>query len=225
MYREEAPRPGLGVARLWRSTPEGPRTQLVLPDGCMDIIWTPQRVLVAGPDTRAWVPDADTGLAVALRFLPGAAPHVLGLPAEELRDHRVDLGDLWGSEARWIADEAAAGDPAEVLQRAVAARLRRAGPPDPAVTAIADTLRGQDAVASVADRLGMGDRQLRRRCAAVFGYGPKTFQRILRFQRALAMARAGVPYAEVAVSAGYSDQAHLSHEVRDLAGTTLGELG
>jgi transcriptional regulator GlxA family with amidase domain len=38
--------------------------------------------------------------------------------------------------------------------------------------------------------------------------------------RALAAARTGLPLVEVAVIAGFADQAHLSREVRDLADTT-----
>ncbi|WP_285492656.1 hypothetical protein [Actinomadura sp. NBRC 104425] len=47
---------------------------------------------------------------------------------------------------------------------------------------------------------------------------------MLRFQRALARARAGEPLAEVAHGAGYADQAHLAHDVRDLAGVPIGAL-
>ena len=42
----------------------------------------------------------------------------------------------------------------------------------------------------------------------------------MRFQRALEEVRCGVPLAQVAAAGGYADQAHLSREVRALAGTT-----
>ncbi|MFD9260612.1 helix-turn-helix domain-containing protein, partial [Streptomyces sp. NPDC059538] len=67
-----------------------------------------------------------------------------------------------------------------------------------------------------------GERQLHRRSLDAFGYGPRTLGRILRLRRALALARAGMPFAEVACVAGYADQAHLAREVRALAGTALG---
>ncbi|MEV5769093.1 helix-turn-helix domain-containing protein, partial [Micromonospora sp. NPDC052213] len=57
-----------------------------------------------------------------------------------------------------------------------------------------------------------------RRSRHLFGYGPKTLARILRMGRALALARAGTPLAEVAARCGYADQAHLTRDVRDLAG-------
>lgn len=77
-------------------------------------------------------------------------------------------------------------------------------------------------VAGAADAVGVGARQLHRRSLDAFGYGPKTLARVLRLQRALTLVRDGVPYAEAALGAGCADQAHLSREMRDLAGITLG---
>ena len=73
-------------------------------------------------------------------------------------------------------------------------------------------------VAETADSAGLGARGLHRRSLAAFGYGPKTLARVLRLQRALALARGGVPLAETAARAGYADQAHLARDVRELAG-------
>ncbi|MGH4019104.1 MAG: helix-turn-helix domain-containing protein [Pseudonocardiaceae bacterium] len=52
----------------------------------------------------------------------------------------------------------------------------------------------------------------------VFGYGPRRLARVLRMGRALDEARTGAPLAQVAAGCGYVDQAHLSREVRALAG-------
>ena len=51
-----------------------------------------------------------------------------------------------------------------------------------------------------------------------FGYGPKTLQRILRFQRAVRLIGGGRPLGEVAATCGFADQAHLTREVRALSG-------
>ncbi|NUT47284.1 MAG: helix-turn-helix domain-containing protein, partial [Saccharothrix sp.] len=79
-------------------------------------------------------------------------------------------------------------------------------------------------VGELARALGLSTRQLHRRSLAAFGYGPKVLHRVLRFDRAVGLARTGVPFADVAHRAGYADQAHLSREVRDLAGVPLGQL-
>jgi transcriptional regulator GlxA family with amidase domain len=76
----------------------------------------------------------------------------------------------------------------------------------------------------MADCFGLGVRQFHRRCRALFGYGPQHLGRVLRLGRALDVARTGVSLAEVAVTAGFADQPHLSREVRDLTGTTPAQL-
>ena len=75
-------------------------------------------------------------------------------------------------------------------------------------------------------RLGWSPREVRRRFAAALGFGPKVMQRMVRFQLALAEARR-VPtrsLSQLAASAGYADQAHMTREFRALAGTTPGAL-
>ncbi|HEY5990531.1 MAG TPA: hypothetical protein VIV12_29690 [Streptosporangiaceae bacterium] len=53
-----------------------------------------------GPDTGPVVGDLRPGeFIVGLRFRPGAAGTVLGLPAVELRDARISLEEIWGARA------------------------------------------------------------------------------------------------------------------------------
>jgi hypothetical protein len=187
------------VACLW--TREGPvEPRRILPDACVDIVWTGSRLIVAGPATQA--ASATTGSALGVRFRVGAAGAALGIPASELLDASVPLADIWGGEI----EETVGEDPTlTVLARAVGARLN--GAPDRLVRAVA-TGAAPD----------LGARQLRRRFADAVGYGPKTLQRILRFQRFLALAQDSPDLARLAVEAGYADQAHLTRECRRLSG-------
>ncbi|MEV7446380.1 helix-turn-helix domain-containing protein [Streptomyces sp. NPDC091204] len=220
MY-EEAPSVAVPGAVLWRARGNG---RTVLPDGCMDLLWADGRLLVAGPDTgphpAAEVPG---GAFAGIRLAPGTAPALLGVPAHALRDRRVELAELWPArEVRRLTGRVAAyGDPRAGLEALTAHRAAEAAPPDPLAAEVAARLRAGEAVAGIAAAVGLGERQLRRRALDAFGYGPRTLGRILRLRRALALADAGIPYAEVACAAGYADQAHLAREVRALAGTTL----
>jgi len=117
----------------------------------------------------------------------------------------------------------AALPPRAALEELAGAGLARAEP-DPLIGGIVAELRSGASVAATAGSVGLNERGLHRRCLAAFGYGPKTLARILRMNRALDLARAGTPFATVAVTAGYADQAHLAREVRALAGVPLGEL-
>lgn len=73
--------------------------------------------------------------------------------------------------------------------------------------------------------LGLGPRQLERRCQALLGLAPKPFQRLLRFQQALSLSlTTPLPGAQLALEAGYCDQSHLAREVRQMAGRPLQAL-
>lgn len=228
MYEERPSR--LTGAVVWQRTPEhlenlkGVRP--VLPDGCMDLLFSEGRLLVAGPDTRPYVPEGPPRAWAGIRFFPGTAPALLGVPAHELRDVRVELTDLWpAARVRRLRDRIeAAPDPATALEDIALDRTAEAPPPDPLLRRLVECLDAGRPVAATAGELGIGARQLHRRCLTAFGYGPKTLARVLRLQRALALARSGVPYAETAARAGYADQPHLARDVRQLAGMPLGEL-
>ncbi|MBC9712998.1 helix-turn-helix domain-containing protein [Streptomyces sp. TRM66268-LWL] len=213
-------------AVVWRNRPSGAGgVYPVLPDGCMDLLWVDGQLVVAGPDTRAYRPLPGPGReAAGIRFAPGTAPALFGVPARELLDRRVELSDLWpAARVRRLAGRvAAAADPRTGLEELALAT--DAAPADPALLHAARRLRQGATVAAIADETGLGARTLHRRSLAAFGYGPKTLARILRLQRALALARSGLPAADTAAAAGYADQPHLAREVRDLAGMTLNEL-
>jgi AraC-like DNA-binding protein len=223
-YAERASR--LPGAVVWTNTPSADAGRPVLPDGCMDLLWTEGRLLVAGPDTHAYRTQGAPVRWSGVRFFPGTAPTFLGVPAHELRDRRVELTDLWpAAEVRRLTGQVdAAADPATALEEIALHRAARTESPDPLLGQVVEALSAGRSVAATADELGLGARQLHRRSLTAFGYGPKTLARVLRLQRALALADAGVPFATTAARAGFADQAHLARDVRELTGLPLGEL-
>lgn len=307
---EEAAAPAVlrGVARcVWRSASEGPKR--IVPDGCVDLVVGDGTAFVAGPDTAAWSSEAK-GVLSGVRFVPGRAAAVLGVAADELRDRRVPLGELWG---RSVAERLAEGVLSPVA--AVAGRVVDLPPPDPAVAeliarleagvarvgeaaaglvrpglgeaaaglarpglgeaaagltrpgfgeaaarlarsglgeaaaglarpgfreaAAGSTRPGFGEAAARLARPGLGEaaaglvraaaatgpgavseRRLRRRFVQAVGYGPATYLRVSRFQRAVALAPLVPGLAALAAGAGYADQAHLSRDCRALTGLT-----
>jgi AraC-like DNA-binding protein len=250
VYRERPSRLFPGALIWTRTVGAGGASHRIVPDGCLDIIWASGTLLVAGPDTRAHVAESRPGATyLGMRFAPGTGPAVLGVPASEVRDARVELEALWGVPAvRRLGQRLAeAADPARVLEVAALSALRSGDPGAAGVGsavgapaagmapgrgaatasvegAIVAPLRAGRPVRAVAERLGLSERQLHRRCLVLFGYGPKTLGRVLRFDRAVALARGGTAFADVAAATGYADQAHLSREVRALAGVPLSTL-
>ena len=212
MYREIAPPADLAahVACVWTSVARG---GAILPDGCVDLVWRGDRLIIAGPATGPMASDLPVGTPVfGVRFRLGAAGSGLGLPASEFADLNV------GMDARDDERVAEGGLPA--LLAIVRERVRE--PVDPLARAAALAMAHPEARVSALD-LGVSERQLRRRFLDAVGYGPKTLARVLRFQHFLALAGSG-DLARVALDAGYADQAHLTRECRRLAGRTPAEL-
>jgi AraC-like DNA-binding protein len=249
MYREFPPPPDLAahVACVWTSVSGG---GAILPDGCVDLVWDGERLVVAGPATGPSPAGVAPGRGVfGVRFRLGMAGAALGLPADELADRTVPLAAVWGDEA---VERVELGGPAVLLDVV----RERMGPLDPLARAAALGLARPGArVAAVGAALGVSERQLRRRVEAAVGYSPKTLARILRFQRFLRLAggaeaaaaghggvgawpggaapagggahassAGGDGLARLALAAGYADQAHLTREARRLAHRTPAAL-
>jgi len=208
----------------------------VLPDGCADLVWIGAApVVVAGPATGpVVVPLGPRTTVVGVRLRPGAAGALLGPPASELIDRDTPLRDLWGAGADALSGPASAqlavAARLSAIEAGLARRLADAPPPDRMIAAAVRWLARHPAgrVADLARLLELGERRLQRRFAAAVGYGPKTFQRVLRLQRVLALAgraaRPEMPLAALAAAAGFADQPHMSREVRALTGRSPGAL-
>jgi AraC-like DNA-binding protein len=228
-YREcAAPRPlDTILTCLWSRAagPDGPASTLVLPDGCVDLIWQQGRgAFVAGPDTGPNPAPMSPGtIYLGARFHPGAGGQALGVPLAGLRDQRVDLTDLRPDLARFLPAETG---PDEAFRRMlqVCARTLASSQPDRLALAGARLLRDpRTRVGDLPEVLGVSERQLRRRFDVAVGYGPKTLQRVLRFRRFLTRvsdARDIVDIARLAIEIGYADQSHLTREATALSGLT-----
>jgi AraC-like DNA-binding protein len=169
---------------------------------------------------------------VGVRFRPGRAAPLLGEAPAALRNQRVDLGALGAPVtdglAERLAGAASTGEALGLLVGEVRRRVDQAAEPDAVAAGAADLIEaseGRVTVGAVAGELGVSERHLRRRATEALGYGPKTFARIVRFQRALALLHRGDrSLSTVAAVAGYADQAHLTREVTELAGQTPGAI-
>lgn len=214
------------LRRVWTFRQAGQTAPaLILPDGCVDLIWDGARLIVAGPD-RVAAPAALAADAqlTGVRLAAGAGAALLGCPLHALTDQRVPLQALWGRQADALeARLSTTPAPAQVLCEAVA---RRGAIPDRAMATLFQRLSAGDAprVPMLARELGMSARALRRRCRDAFGYGPKTLDRILRLQRLLRLAGTQRSLTDAALAADYADAAHLVHDARDLTGLAPTEL-
>ncbi|MFS8148876.1 helix-turn-helix domain-containing protein [Rhizobium sp. BR 249] len=239
-YREYAPPPALRrhFSRLWshRLNDGPPATVAIVPDGYCDLLWIDGRLEVAGPDRTAAFPVIGPGATViGARFAPGAAASWLKTPLSALVGLSVPLADIGRKETSEF--EARLRDcPEPTADVALFGRLleeaaRHEEEPDRDAAVIFAAADSGRPAPGLPDRLGISERQLRRRCHHHFGYGAKTLERIRRFQRFLDVCRkAGtMPLARIALEAGFADQAHMTREVAELSTLTpaiiLDQLG
>ena len=113
----------------------------------------------------------------------------------------------------------------DLAENFVLERLRGGRPLSPAVASAYRELafcHGNVRIETIAARLEWSRKHLSRRFQEEIGLPPKVLARMLRFNRILDLAaRQGrADWADLAAECGYADQAHLTREFAEFAGTT-----
>ena len=172
--------------------------------------------------------------ALGLVLPPDTAARLLGMSTGALVDATLPWAEMAGVAETALLDDALQRTDSDAARLvALQASLRRvlARGPERVQRARTEALQrlclavGQQG-AQAAAVLGLGERQLERRCRALLGLAPKQMQRIVRLHGLLsdALRRQRLPDADSAVAAGYYDQSHLAHDTRLLTGATFREL-
>ena len=198
------------------------------------------------PVPAAWVsgPGGDCSTVVMpgefstvdVQLTPLGARAVLGWPLHELAGRLVPLDELLGPPGvRLMAGlQQASGwrDRLDLVDRFLLGRLEQGPRPAPVVARAWAQLQATDGrvrIGELARELGCSRRLLEARFRDDVGLAPKAAARLLRFgaiQRAMCVDP--VRWADLAYEHGYSDQAHLNRDFRELTGSTptsfLGQL-
>lgn len=169
---------------------------------------------------------------VAFRTTPAVASVLLGRPLSGCWDRPVDLTDLIGREADRLLDRLA-GAPAAgqiaTLESWLVSRLAPWSPDDERNLRLQRSLLwrcGGETMSAIADDAGITVRTLRRQFARHAGLSPKQLSmsgRILRASFWLSERR-DLPIAQVALAAGFGDQAAFTNAFRRYVGMTPARL-
>lgn len=166
-----------------------------------------RELIVMGPRTRAaYHVGAPGHSCVRVRMRPGRAQALLGRPLRDLADRTLPFRELPDLDVDQLA-----ADPIPALEKALADRPE---PPERLEEA-AHLLLGAT-VATTAARLHISERRLHTLFTDGTGLSPKHFARIGRVRTVLA-ADAG-RWSEIAATAGYYDQSHMTAEFRHFMG-------
>ena len=203
-----------------------PRERL-LPDGSSNVVidlGTPSSV-ITGAHSRYFVIESSKAMhLVGIWFKPGGAFRFMAMPASDLRNSEVALGDVWGSFANDLRDQLLdAPTPAAkfaITERALVDRFLRGREQHPAVQFALSQFGRIARVMPVIDAIGISPRRFEQVFNEQVGLTPKLFCRVQRFQRVLKLIneQADLDWIEIALSCGYFDQSHFINDFRDFSG-------
>jgi AraC-like DNA-binding protein len=217
---------------IWsvKTPPTTGRRFAIVPDGCAELVWVMGRPCIVGPGR---VPELERGgsclTAIGFRFNLGAAPAWLGASANELVGLRETLDVVDAKLAdRLMQTVGDAVDPPTIAARIESTLCALPRPREnTSAGAVLDYLRRaplteESLVRDLRSLFDVSERSVRRQTERLFGFGPKTLERILRMQRFIQLTRTPkqAQLAVLAAMAGFSDQAHLTREARELTGLT-----
>ena len=184
--------------------------------------------VLSGTYSRVFVIDAmQHESMLGVHFKPGGAFPFLGTFATELSNEHADLADLWGRSALELRERLCAvsshRNKFQVMKEVLTYRLSRSRKGHTAVPMALHLLgpAGSGApVRDIAREVGICQRRLSQVFAAEVGLSPKLFSRILRFERARALADKHRPpdWAQLASTCGYFDQSHLINDFQEFSG-------
>ena len=217
-----------------------------MPDGCPELIvhlgdpfarwidcrWVVQpRAFLAGTLSRPWLLRAGRRIdTVGIRFRAGETTGVLPLSMAGASDRELALAGIVGRGAagalvRTLRSARTGTARFVAAERWLAARLGEARPRRITAARAVALIRaggGQARIDDVARSLGWSRRRIERAFARDLGIRPKVYARIVRLNAVLAtLEDTERPRAvDLALEAGYFDQAHLLRDFRILAGRT-----
>ena len=169
--------------------------------------------------------------AMGVVFRPGGARAVLAPPASDFFNRTVPLDAVWHSEFPRLSERLAEAVTPRAKFHTLESGLRalmqsrnekRIGL-HPAVSHALRAFQQLPHVATVLDvanNTGLSRRRLSQLFDEQVGMTPKRYCRLIRFRSVVRQIASGRPveWADVALAAGYYDQAHLSHEFKQFSG-------
>ena len=168
-------------------------------------------------------------VGIQLDLVPQGAQALFGIPAASLAHDAVSLDSVAAGVAKELVDR---------LNMAVSWSARWAILDDVLLRSVSDFAGGRSeveamwsilvsshgtaGVGEIAEELGWSRRHLSKHFASTFGVTPKTMARIIRFERAQRLIRLPTQpsLSSVAHICGYADQAHMTRDWAEFAGSS-----
>jgi AraC-like DNA-binding protein len=186
-----------------------------------------RRGWISGERTRYIVIGSGNTCMVGVRFRPGGAFPFFSFPISELNDSVIDLDLIWGPLVSEIRDQLLAAESPDKRLRLLEAFMlnhaRRSLEANRLIAFAVHQLQHSPqflAIRDLATTIGITPKHLISQFEKVVGLRPKTFARISKFQKVLAVIeqQQRVEWSAIAADCGYYDQAHFIKEFHTFSG-------
>ncbi|MEO8648839.1 MAG: helix-turn-helix domain-containing protein [Acidobacteriota bacterium] len=175
------------------------------------------------------IPSGDGAAMMVISFKKGMAAPFYPFPMNEIADSVVDADLIWGGEMGELRERLI--ETSEVAERFGIAEdfltrkfLSRLGVNPCVEFALAEMTRRPDAVSigRMNDKIGYSQKHFIDMFRRSVGVTPKSYLKIMRFQKAVAIIDAAErhDWRQIALDAGFYDQAHFIRDFKQFSGFT-----
>jgi len=161
---------------------------------------------------------------LGVRFKPYGLSAFTSIPINDFTRHSVSLDDVWGQTGLELEEQLHEHLGIErrigILERFFTTRLvekPKVEALDYAVNFLKSPL-SNNSLSDLSNKVNIGERQLQRLFLQHVGLGPKKLKRIYRLQNVISLIQKGKvkTLTQVALEAGYYDQAHFNRDFKSI---------
>ena len=207
-----------------------------VPDGCIDLFFEYEKGHMQGyvcgtPLVYTWEECKGTEEVFGIRFMPGVQPELIGCTMTELLGKKIPIESVLRGDFGWLTKLEEESDFyqririfIEAYTKAEKQRKKPFGKQEmvQSIKQMVYESDGKIKVAEMQERTGYSVRYINKAFIEEMGFSPKTFCKIIQFQRALEFLNYGAPdkMTDAAVFLGYYDQPQFIHDFSRYAGIT-----
>lgn len=225
-----------GISHFYSYCTKESRMVRVVPDGCIDLSFeyngSKMRGFACGtPVAYKEEMRPEYHDVFGIRFMPGVQPALINITMKELLDKRVCLEPILYGDGEWVKRLEQEEDFYQRIRVFVEAftkidkkKEKPFGKKElvQSVKQMVYQADGKIKVSEVAEHTGYSERYINKIFIEEMGFSPKTFCKIIQFQRALEFLNYGAPdkMTDAAVALGYYDQSQFIRDFTKYAGIT-----
>jgi AraC-like DNA-binding protein len=211
----------------------------VVPDGCIDLFFEYEtdsmQGFACGTPLQYKVDHRPEYHEVfGVRFVPGVQPSIINVTMRELCDNRIHLEEILKGDQGWLKEMEKEKDFYQrvriFLEAYTKAENKKEKPfgKQELVASVKQMVYESDGlirIYEIAEKSGYSERYINKVFMEEMGFSPKTFCKIIQFQRALEFLNYGAPdlMTDAATKLGYYDQSQFIRDFTKYAGITPGK--